>query len=276
MIHENSSQAETHGIKLYSVTYSTWNSSFSDLNRHSILAVGNGAEDAIQRTKEMVERDARDFRAEEISDVMGFRIYTGASIGQERMGTPVEQFTGAVRLTLVTAKQSCPLALPASDECLEQVRSQLGLGDFAEAAIDDIQFSTSCLAELIPLDAITVEEANKLAQCIQQMEQEDVVGKFCAALEVEQPATFTEAVRIAMDRDDYESVPEDMDGYGKQVLRRIGADDEIIATIDGYMDFSRLGEDSLAEDGVRRTEFGLVRRLSTPFTDQQEQGMQMQ
>lgn len=31
-----------------------------------------------------------------------------------------------------------------------------------------------------------------------------------------------------------------------------------------------------AEDGVRRTEFGLVRRLSTPFPDKQEQGMQMQ
>ena len=166
MIHENRGQIETHGMKLYSVTYSTWNGSFSGLNRHSILAVGNGAEDAIQRTKEMVERDARDFRAEEISDVMGFRIYTGASIGQDRMDTPAEQFTGAVRLTLVTEKQNCPLALPASDECLEQVRSQLGLGDFAEAAIDDIQFSTSCLAELIPLDAITVEEANKLAQCI--------------------------------------------------------------------------------------------------------------
>ena len=109
MIHENSSQAETHGMKLYSITYSTWNNSFSDLNRHNILAVGNGAEDAIQRTKEMVERDARDFRAEEISDVMGFRIYTGASIGQDRMDTPVERFTGAVRLTIVTARLLSPL-----------------------------------------------------------------------------------------------------------------------------------------------------------------------
>lgn len=79
-----------------------------------------------------------------------------------------------------------------------------------------------------------------------------------------------------MDRDDYELVPEDMDEYGKQVLRRTGADDEIIDTIDGYMDFARLGADSMEEDGVRRTEFGLVRRLSEPFPVQQEQGMQMQ
>lgn len=31
------------------------------------------------------------------------------------------------------------------------------------------------------------------------------------------------------------------------------------------MDFARLGRDSLEEDGVRRTEFGLERRLSSPF-----------
>ena len=78
-----------------------------------------------------------------------------------------------------------------------------------------------------------------------------------------------------MDRNDYEQIPEDMDEYGKQVLRRAGADDEIIDTIDGYMNFARLGEDSMEEDGVRRTEFGLVRRLSEPFPPQREMGPQM-
>ena len=96
-----------------------------------------------------------------------------------------------------------------------------------------------------------------------------------AAVEEVQPDTFTEAVSIAMDRDDYEQIPEDMDEYGKQVLRRAGADDEVIDTIDGYMDFSQLGEDSMAEDGVRRTEFGLVRRLSKPFPPEPEIGQAM-
>ena len=129
---------------------------------------------------------------------------------------------------------------------------------------------------LLPLDTITVEDANTLALCLQEMEQEDgELMKFCAVLEVEQPGAFTEAVSIAMDRDDYELVPEDMDEYGKQVLRRTGADDEVIDTIDGYMDFSRLGEDSMAEDGVRRTEFGLVRRLSKPFPPAPEIGQAM-
>ena len=34
------------------------------------------------------------------------------------------------------------------------------------------------------------------------------------------------------------------------------------------MDFEQFGEDSMKEDGVRQTEFGLVRRLSSPFDGQ--------
>ena len=124
--------------------------------------------------------------------------------------------------------------------------------------------------------------------------------KFCTALEAEQPDTFIEVLNIAVNRDNYERVPEDMDEYGKQVLRRAGADDEVIDTIDGYTDFTRLGEDlwgprrnpaqrfrwgeepqrnegalaagqsegygACGDDGVRRTEFGLMRRLSSPFS----------
>ena len=123
------------------------------------------------------------------------------------------------------------------------------------------------------MDCITVEDANELALCLQEMEQEDgALMKYCAVLEVEQPDTFAEALNIAMDLDDYELVPEDMDEYGRQVLRRAGADDEIIDTVDGYMNFAQLGADSLEEDGVRRTEFGLVRRLSTPLPPEQEIG----
>lgn len=36
-----------------------------------------------------------------------------------------------------------------------------------------------------------------------------------------------------------------------------------------HMDFERLGMDSMEEDGVRRTEFGLIRRLSSPFPAQE-------
>ena len=199
--------------------------------------------------------------------------YTGIQSGAMEQ---VLEEQGVLRLTLSTAKGTFPLSFPASDERLEQAKRALDVEDFAQADITAVKFSSPYLDGLLPLDTITVEDANTLALCLQEMEQEDgELLKFCAVLEVEQPDTFTEAVSIAMDRDDYERVPEDMDEYGKQVLRRVGADDEVIDTIDGYMDFSRLGEDSMAEDGVRRTEFGLARRLSKPFPPAPEIGQAM-
>ena len=183
-----------------------------------------------------------------------------------------------LHLVLATSEGERSLGLPVSDERMEQVKARLGLDDFAQVQVVRIETeqAASALAPLLPLDHITIEDANELALCLQEMEQEaGALMKFCAVLEVEQPGIFTEALNIAMDRDDYELVPEDMEEYGQQVLRRAGADDEIIDTIDGYMDFAQLGMDSLGADGVRRTEFGLVRRLSMPFPEQQETGQQM-
>ncbi len=99
--------------------------------------------------------------------------------------------------------------------------------------------------------------------------QDGELLKYCSALAVEEPTTFSEALTIAMNINDYERVPDDAGEYGKQVLRRTGADDELIDAIDGYMDFERLGTDSMSEDGVRRTEYGLIRRLSSPFPTQE-------
>lgn len=182
----------------------------------------------------------------------------------------VQEEQGVLHLTLATAERWYYLTLPASEEAMERAKRDLDVEDFAQAGITAAKFSISQLDSIIPLDTICVEDANALALCLKEMEREDgEVTKFCAVLEVEQPGTFAEALNIAMDRDDYELVPEDMDEYGRQVLRRTGADDEVIDTIDGYMDFEKLGEDSLEADGVRRTEYGMIRRLSAPFPPQE-------
>lgn len=47
---------------------------------------------------------------------------------------------------------------------------------------------------------------------------------------MEQPATLQEALRFSIELDDYERVPDDPEEYGKQVLERIGADEELIST----------------------------------------------
>ena len=58
--------------------------------------------------------------------------------------------------------------------------------------------------------------------------------------------------------------------YGKQVLMRIGADEELIAALHGFTDFDELGSFFMREDGVRTTNFGLIRRLSEPFSHQED------
>lgn len=199
--------------------------------------------------------------------------YTGIRTGA--IGQVLEE-QSALQLTLTTADWWYYLRLPASEEEMTQAKHDLEVEDFDQANIAAVKFSAPQLNSLIPPDGVTVEDANKLALCLKEMELEDGEEmKFCAVLEAEQPETFTEALNIAMNRDDYELVPENAEEYGKQVLRRIGADDEIINTIDGYMDFAQLGTDSLAEDGIHRTEFGLVRRLSMPFPPEPEIGQAM-
>lgn len=198
-------------------------------------------------------------------------VFTADGYVQRRREAPAQtKAPYTMVLTLMSLEQGDTLILPASKEQLEDVKTDLGIDDFSQAVITGAEYTVSCLDQLIPMDGITVETANILALHLLETQQNDEAQiKFCASLEAEQPDTFAEAVSIAMHQDNYEQVPEDMDEYGEQVLRRIGADDELIDTIDGYMDFEQLGADSMVEDGVRRTEYGLVRRLSSPFPTQE-------
>ena len=204
--------------------------------------------------------------------------YTPNGYVRLREPFPVLESAGphTIQLTLTARSGELPLALPVTEAQLDQVKEALGIEDFAQVGVVAVSFSSQHLSGLIPLDAVTVEEANELAGWLQELDREDTgLMKFCAVLEVEQPDTFSKALTIAMDLDDHELIPADMNEYGRQVLQRIGADDELLDTIEGYMDFTRLGEDSMAEDGVRRTQFGLVRRLSAPYPQQEEIGPAM-
>lgn len=192
-------------------------------------------------------------------------VYSPYGLVKRREEAPVqEEGPKTIVLTLIALERSDTLALPASAERLAQAKRALEIEDFSQAVIVCVECEPQLIRQ-IPMDGITVEGANEMALCLQQIKMDGETVKYCAILEAEQPGTFAEALSIAKDRDDYEQVPEDMDAYGRQVLRRAGAGEEVIDTIDGYMDFAQLGRDSMAEDGVRRTELGLVRRLSRPF-----------
>ena len=192
-----------------------------------------------------------------------------------------EQRVALITLHLFTRRVSETMAepfrlpLPATDEELEQAKALVGVDHFTEATIVKAEFGKPYLAELIPQECICVEDANELALGIEEMTQRDgELLKFLAVLYVEQPETMTDALRFAVELDDYERITEGTYEYGQSVLRRHGADDELLAAMDGYMDFEKLGEDSMVEDGVRQTEFGMVRRCSRPFPTE-AQAMQM-
>lgn len=159
------------------------------------------------------------------------------------------------------------LDLPAEELQLDMTKRRLGVEDFAQAAIYQTKCEMEPLAGLLPMDCVSVESANELARTIREMPDGDLL-KYLAVLSVEPPADFPGALRLALELDDYERITEGSYEYGQSVLRRIGADEELISVIDGYMDFEQFGEDSMKEDGVRQTEFGLVRRLSSPFDGQ--------
>lgn len=159
---------------------------------------------------------------------------------------PVRENAEKIRLDLSSTQAQVSVSLPALKEELERVKKLLGIDCFAEAAITRISFSVPNLNEYIPTTGVCVEDANELAWAIEGMQLEDrELMKYLSVLSVEQPETLQEALHYAMNLDDYEHFSDDLDAYGKAVLRRIGADDELIDTIDGYMDFERLGEDAM-------------------------------
>lgn len=166
------------------------------------------------------------------------------------------------------------LDLPAEGPRLELAKRSLGIEDFAQAAIYRTIYGMEPMAGILPMDRVSVEDANDLAQMIREMSETDLL-KYLAVLSAEQPEDFPDALRLAQELDDYERIVEGTYEYGQSVLRRIGADDEIIDTIEEYMDFEKPGEDSMLEDGVRQTEYGMVRRRSQPFSSCEMKEMTM-
>lgn len=161
---------------------------------------------------------------------------------------------------------------PAAEEALENAKQRLQIDSFAEAEVEALDCDIPYLVDLLPTSCISVEDINELALAVEEMKQTDgETLKYLSVLSVEQPEDFPAALRLAVDLDDYERIIEGTYEYGQSVLRRIGADDELLKTIDGYMDFEKLGEDSVVEDGVRQTEFGLIRRCSSPFPEQAQE-----
>ena len=186
-------------------------------------------------------------------------------VTQEQAVEDASKFT----LTLASPTGTCRLNLPASEDRLEQAKRALGLDSLDSADISDVKIDYTW-SHLLPMDSITLEDANTLAQCVQAMSQREL-RVFGAALEVEEPRSFYDAGCIAMDIDDYELVSGSEREYGREALRYAGAGDEILELLDGFTDFDALGRAEMESDGVRETAFGSIKRLSAPWPEQPDQ-----
>lgn len=182
-----------------------------------------------------------------------------------------------LRLTLHTEKHAdYLLVLSADEEYLAAVKTYLDIADFTEAQIRDVRFKVSYIGELMQmLDCPSVEEYNDFAEALEEIWQQD--GKlltYAAVLDAERPETLHRAHELLQDLDNYQRVTDTHD-YGQQRLQEtLGLDDEGIAELEGFMDFEKYGQLCMENDGVVTTEFGRLRRLEPPFSEQ-EQGMQM-
>ena len=182
---------------------------------------------------------------------------------REAVQTQKEADRPAFALTLASSAGAVRLDLPASDAQIEDAKRALGLDSLDSAAIRDVEIGYPW-AHLLPMDAITLEDANTLSECVRGMTKEEL-RVFGAVLEVEGPRSFHEAGTIAMDINDYELVTSIEREYGLTALRYAGAGDEILDMLDGFTDFDALGRAEMEADGVRETSFGCVRRLSAPW-----------
>lgn len=160
------------------------------------------------------------------------------------------------------------LALPALDEEMDQAAQMLGVDKISSASIVTMEVGDETLKELLPAECNSVEVANHLAMSIEELwQREEMYQKYLAVLTVEQPQTMEDALDYTVRLDDYELVPEDDYEYGQAVLRRHGATDEVLDRLLGYLNMEGLGRDARADDGVRKTEYGDLRRCSEPFPD---------
>ena len=167
-----------------------------------------------------------------------------------------------LRMTLhIDGKPDYILVLPADEEYLDAVKAYLDIDVFADAMLCDIRFK-------VPY--------NDFAEALEDIWQKDgMLLTYAAVLEAEKPETLHRACELLRNLDNYQRITEGAYGYGQQRLQEtLGLDDEAIYELDGYMDFEKYGQDCMENDCVTKTEFGLLRRLDSPFPEQR-QGQQM-
>ena len=169
-----------------------------------------------------------------------------ATIGSQESETPVIAF------------------LPLHAGQVRKITGQLGVQEISETYVEKLQCARPDRQELeqMPyMEAPTLQEANRLAHELNVLRKQDgATLKFLAVLEAEQVDTFAGAHEVARNLDDYSRFTGSLEDYGREALERMGTPKQAIDSIEGYMDLENFGRVMMAEDDVRQTQFGLIRK----------------
>jgi len=154
--------------------------------------------------------------------------------------------------------------LPLHARQVRKITEQLSVQEASETFVSSLQGAKPTRQELeqMPyLEGPSLQEANSLAHKLNDMQKQDgEYLKFLAALEAEQVNTFAGALAVADNLDCYTCFIGDLEDYGRDVLSRMGTPQQAIDSIEGYMDLEDFGRMMMAEDDVRQTQYGLIRK----------------
>ena len=168
------------------------------------------------------------------------------------------------------------LTLPASEKQLDRAVEVLGVTLFDECTVEGFECQISGLTELFSEAPMDVEAMNELAEKISALQERNELNKLLAVLEVERPDTFAQAVDLAANLADYELCDRDIGcaaHYGEYVLYDSGRYEhgyDFMDEVRDFIDFEKYGEYKMAEDGIRQTLYGMLRRISEPFPPEQQ------
>ena len=154
--------------------------------------------------------------------------------------------------------------LPLHAKQVGKITGQLSVREVSETYVEELHCAKPERQELEQLpymEGPSLQEANSLAHKLNAMRKTDgEYLKFLAALEAEQISTFAGALAVADDLDSYTRFTGDLEDYGRDVLIRMGTPQQAIDSIEGYMDLEDFGRMMMAEDDVRQTQYGLIRK----------------
>ena len=168
------------------------------------------------------------------------------------------------------------LALPASYAQLQYAKDAMNIEDFEEAAVVKVEGLHKFLMENLPRSQIDVGQMNELAEELLTAMQSPEAYKILAALEMEKPATLEGTLNVVAHPESYEFVPTTCEDYGKQALLKLTGDQEVVDTVEGFLDWGEFGEQMMQEDCIVQTEYGMIRRVDAPALEQSMSDMRMQ